>query len=388
LLSISLFFTANFFSSLYLEPRLIPVIRVLSVSFILGGLSVIHQTVLIKEIDFAILNRVTIISSTMGAITGIIMAISGWGVWSLVLQSLISQITRLILLWTQINWRPKLIFKWHQIQSISHYSFHLFGYKFIDYFHLNADYILIGRFLGSQALGYYYLAYRLISFIAMNVSSIISSTLFPTFSKIQDDEKKLRDYYLKVVKFIAFFTAPLMAGFMFLSKPVVLTVFGEKWLPVALLITILSPVGFSKTIATTLGSIYQSKGRTDLMFYWGTIINLIVVLFLVIGLRWGIIGVATAYALTLPLAYPSYRIAFQLIHLPMRNFLKTLSTPILCSLGMVSIMFAVQSLLPTELEPRSLLGILILVGIVAYFGINFFLNRQQLSQVIRLLRGI
>ncbi|MDJ0712636.1 MAG: MOP flippase family protein [Prochloraceae cyanobacterium] len=383
-----IFFSAPLLGSIYQEDRLIPVIQTLSMLFVINSLGKLQQTLLIKNVNFYSLTKIEIISSTLGSITGIILAFWGLGVWSLVYQSLLTAITSFILCWLNVSWKPSLTFSVTALKSVSNYSLYLTGYRFIDYLHLNLDYILIGKFLGTQALGYYYLAYRIISFISQNISATITRVLFPTLAKIQDDNDIFRRLYLNLIGFISFFTFPLMIIFMSLSEPFTLIILGSKWIAIVPLLTILSPLVLSKSIATTLTPIYQSKGRTDVMFYWGLVANLIVVLAFLIGIQWGMIGVAIAYTATLPVAYPSYVIAFKLIELRMQDFFRVLYNSFISSVLMLVTILVVKFVLPENLPIEWVLGLLVLAGTVAYLLVSWLINRKQLLEILNIARKI
>lgn len=374
-------------ASFYNEPRVAPVIQAFSAIFLIASLKAVPQTLMSRNLQFRELALLETSSAVIGAIVALVMAASGAGVWSLVAQTLLGEGIKLLLTWGFCRWKPLLVFDWQELKSISRYGLSLTAYSIVDYFHLNADYLLIGKFLGAESLGYYYLAYRLISFLPQNISAIVSRVLFPTLAQMQEDDAKFRFAYLRVVKMIALIACPLMLGLMVLSQPFVQAVLGRQWEPIAPLLMILAPIGLSKSISATTGPIYQAKGKTDVLLYWGLIVTAITLAAFVIGLRWGVVGVAVAYTSTLPLAYPSYQIAFRFIHLSMREFGRALRSPFLGCLLMVAAILAVWWILPTTLASVWVLVALTLVGSVAYALAIWWIDRESLRQVFTLLRA-
>jgi len=303
----------------YREPQVTPVMAVLSISFVISSLSIVQGVLLTREMAFNKLARIELTATAVAAIVGISMAASGAGVWSLVALSLTSTIAGTILLWTALPWRPRRHLDWGELRSISAYSLNLSGFNIVNYFARNADNLLIGRYLGATALGYYSLAYRLMLYPLQNVSWVLGRVLFPAFAQIQHDNPRFRQAYLRVCAIIAAITFPLMLGMLVTAEPLVAAVLGSKWMPIVPLLMILALVGALQSVGTTVGHIYMAKGRTDWMFRWGLGAGALAVASFVAGLPWGITGVATAYAIaSFVLAYPNFAIPFRLIDLRVR----------------------------------------------------------------------
>jgi PST family polysaccharide transporter len=304
----------------YQEPAVTAVILVLSISFGVSGLSVVHQALLIRQMAFEKLARVEISSGLVSALIAIAFAATGRGVWSLVAASLASSTLGTVLLWWVSAWRPTWQVHWRSIRSIISYSLNLSGFNVLNYVTRNSDNLLVGRYLGGTALGYYSLAYNLMLFPLQNISWVVGRVLFPAFAQVQYDNTRLRQAYLRVCSMIASVTFPLMFGMLALAGPLVETVYGSQWTSITTVVMILAPVGMVQSVLTTVGQIYLAKGRTDWMFRWGLVTSLMAALAFLVGLAGGISGVAFAYAVaTILLVYPNFAIPFRLIDLRVRD---------------------------------------------------------------------
>jgi lipopolysaccharide exporter len=366
------------------EPKVAPVLNILAFTFLISGFSLIQKSIMERDLAFNRLAKLETAAVLAGAIVGVTMAALGYGIWSLVFQSMTVTLLTTALLLTFSTWRPKAIFRWVEIQSITKYSLNLSGFNFFNYFARNADDILIGRYLGAQELGYYNLAYRLLLYPLRTISGVVNRVMFPVYSQIQDDHARFRQAYLKVIAAIALITFPLMLGLMVLAKPFVLTVFGNSWEPMIVLLVILAPLGMVQSIGTTVGSIYQAKGRTDWMLRWGLVSGTIIMVSFVIGLKWGTIGVATAYAIVgVILTYPNFSIPFKLIGLSMPELWSVLKKSLLCALLMVVVILGALYILPKDLAHVEFLGILIPLGILTYLIFSWKINRTQLLEIIK-----
>ena len=237
-----LFLLAPLGGILYQEPGVVAVLRVLSPSFLISGMGILHQALLERSLAFDSLAKLEVTSAIAGAVVGIVLALLNFGVWSLVFQVLTSVFASTLLLWMSSPWRPQWVFHWKEVGAVSRFSLNLTGFSIFNYFSRNADYLLIGRFLGAQELGYYTLAYRILLFPIQNISAVIGRVLYPVLSAFQDDNSRFASAYLKVIRSIGLVTFPLMMGVLALARPFVLTFFGAKWEPVILLVMILAPV--------------------------------------------------------------------------------------------------------------------------------------------------
>ena len=379
-----LFTSAPAIAKFYQEPRLTSILQILSLSFFISGLSILQKALLERNLDFKTLAKIDIVALFFSSSVGIILAFSGYGVWSLVLQTLTAVTITSILLWIANRWQPKFIFRWQEIKEISNYSLNLTGFNIFNYFTRNADYFLIGKFLGSQSLGYYTLAYKLMLYPLQNISRVIGKVMFPVFTKIQDDDVKFKTAYLEVIGYIAVVTFPLMIGLWASAEPFILTMFGSQWQPVIALLMILTPVGMAQSIETTIGQIYQIKDRTDLMFRWSICEGTLLIIAWVIGLRWGIVGVAISYSLMyFALIYPSFVIPFNLIDLSIFRMAAVLWRQLVSSLLMLIVLLGVKLLLPTNLADGWVLAILIVTGGIAYFLASWSINRKQIQQLLK-----
>ena len=142
------------------------------------------------------------------------------------------------------------------------------GAALLNYVNRNADNFLIGRFLDAAALGYYSIAYRLMLLPLTYVSSSIGAVTYPALVQLQDDLDRYKRVYLRTCSVIAFVSFPMMSGLFVVADQFVAVVLGSKWLAATTVLKILCPLGMMQSIATTVGLIYTSTGRTKTLFLW------------------------------------------------------------------------------------------------------------------------
>ncbi|HTY10700.1 MAG TPA: MOP flippase family protein [Bacteroidota bacterium] len=382
------FVLAPLFASFYGEARLVPILKALSASFFISSIGISHQALLERELQFEKLAKAEISSTLFGAVVGITLAIRGAGVWSLVAQALSTALLSSTLLSLVLSrWKPRLVFSVAEIKSVARFSLNLSGFNMTNYFIRNADSLLIGKYLGAQDLGYYVLAYRIVLYPWQNVTSVISRVMFPVYSKLNQDNMTFRRAYLNVASTIAAIAFPMMLGLIGVSSPLVHVFFGDQWRTVSSLIVILAPIGLLQSIDSTTGSIYLAKSRTDWMFRWGIATGISGVAAFVIGLHWGVIGVATGYLIaSLIWLYPGLAIPFSLIGLSILELLKKVWRPFSCAALMLAVIFALKASCGDWLTPVETLIGLLLSGISVYLLCSLVLNRESMKSIISYIR--
>lgn len=366
------------------EPAVTPVLRLLSLSFIISSLGLVHLALIQRAIAFRSLALIELAAAAVGAAVGIALALSGFGVWSLVGQSLSAALTTTILAWATQPWRPQARFSPAALAAIRRFGGGLVGFNIVNYFIRNADYALIGRYLGALSLGLYTLAYRIMLFPQQNLSLVVNRVMFPVLARVEDPAE-FRRSYLQLTALIAFLATPIFVALGALREPLLRAAFGPEWLPAAPLLLMLAPVGLFQALSGTTGLIYQARGRTDWLLGWGIAAGVVTVAGFTIGLRWGAFGVATAYAVvTLLTAYPAFAVPFRLIELSVGRFARRLLPALACGAGMLLLVLGLAPLV-AGLPDLAALALLGAAGGAAYLGLSWWLNRAALRDVARLL---
>ncbi|HMG86787.1 MAG TPA: MOP flippase family protein [Terracidiphilus sp.] len=379
-----LVFTAPAVAAFYREPTLTGIMRALALGFFISGLSNLHKALLERKLAFRILAGVELTSVLAGAVAGISTAKSGFGVWALVAQLLTSTTFMTVLLWIFEEFKPSMTFSWRALSGLTSFSLNLTGFNVFNYVIRNADNLLIGRFLGPFPLGIYALAYRIMLYPLQSVTTVISRVMYPVYSCMQDDDARFRAAFARTGGLIALVTFPLMTGVCVLAEPFILVVFGPHWAGVIPLIRILAPIGMVESVAATCGAILQTKGRTDVMFKWGVFSGVIVLFAFVVGLRWGLLGVTTAYAIaSILLTLPFLLISLRLLKMRLRELFRPLAGPLFASLVMAAVVLLLDKVL--HLNSRALLlGFLVLTGVLLYTAVSWLFNRRQLLDALHL----
>lgn len=362
------------------EPDLVAVVRWMGLGFLVLALGTIPRGLLTRRMDFARIAGPRLAGVGAGGAVGIGMALGGFGVWSLVGQHLARHSVENVALFSVSRFRPRLRIDTGELVSVAGFSINLSGYSILGYAIRNVDNLVIGKFLGATPLGYYDVAWRLIQYPAAAISSVMSQVLLPTLSRMQEDDARLGTAYLRTCSAIALVSFPLLAGMMVLAEPFTLFLLGSDWLPVALLLVILGPVGMAQSIGSTTGSIYIAKGRTDVLFRWGLWATVGTTAAVLGGLHWGLVGVAAARLVSNTLLSPiNFHLAFRLIGLRLRSLARLLlpigGTALAMAAVVLAVRFGWEILHPPP--PWLLLVVTVPLGVLVY-GLGIFRLRPPI----------
>lgn len=376
----------------YHEPRLREITLSLAINFIFGGLTVQHQALLIRQMNFTSLAKVEVISILIGVIVAVVSAQYSLKYWALVFMLMATSISNAIGVWVACQWRPGLPCRKSGVRSMLAYGSNLTGFGVVNYFSRNLDNILIGRRWGSQELGLYAQAYKLVLLPIEQINNPVTSVALPTLSSLQFEPEQYCKYYYQAMLSISSLGMPLV-GFLFASaEPVILLVLGEQWLDTIPIFQLLMPAAFNATIGVGLGWAYQSLGHVGRQLRWGIGSSIANAILFMIGVRWGAIGVAAIYGLSRPLfSVVGFAYCYHNTPLKLTKLVYTLLPPILGSMNAAAIV-ATTNFFPSF---RSNASISLLIDLALYTLLYFltwilvpngrksFWEMFQLAKVLR-----
>ena len=281
----------------YGDSRLTLITTVYAIGFIFGGLTVQHEALLRRQMRFTALAVIDLVSLLAGIATAIVLAWYGAGYWALVANQLAVGLTNTVAVWVLCPWRPGLPVRQSGVRSMLAFGRNLTGFSIVNYFARNLDNMLIGKFWGSQQLGFYAKAYQLLVLPIDQINAPIAAVALPALSRLKDSPERYRQAYLRILEKIAMLTMPGMALLIATSDWVIQLVLGAQWIGASRIFAILGVVGLVQPIANTVGWLFITQGRTRELFHWGLIGSSIIVVAIVAGLPWGATGVAASYSI-------------------------------------------------------------------------------------------
>ncbi len=335
--------------------------------------------------------RIAIVELTSVVISGAIaisLAATGFGVWALVIGSLVGAAMKTILAHVLSRWRLRLLFRWSEVRAVLGFGANVTGFGFFNYFARNADNFIIGAFLGAGPLGFYSLAYGILMKPMDAVTTVLIRVLFPALSRTQNNDARLKALYLRACGSIAFVTFPMMLGLTAVAHPFVQVVLGYKWMPAVPLIVILAPIGALQSVWVPVMPLFLAKNRTDWYFRMGVGQGLVFVCAFLAGIPWGTLGVAAAYAVVNLFWIPVWLwLGTKLVSgMRMRDFWMELLPYGLLSFVMFLVVLMVEKAVDSIGVAESVvLMTSMAIGVCVYVGASLIIKPTALSDLARML---
>jgi len=367
------------------EPHLAAPLFGMSLVFLLTPFGQQFQILLEKELRFNTIAIIEILSVVLGVSVSIMAAFARWGVFSLVLGQLANAFIKTILL-VRVGfrvWRPRLYFRRDDLKGYLGFGMYQIGEKSVNYLGWNLDKLLIGFFLGAQELGYYNVAYQLMTKPFQAFNPIITRVAFPIFARLQESNQRLRRGYLDVIRIIALVLFPVYMGMIVLAKPFIIFLLGNEWLPAVPIFQILAVLGFFYSLGNPIGSLLLAKGRADIGFYFNVLVMFLYGIVMSVTVRFGVKGVALGLVIsTVVVLFPiGFWIRWMLVRMRPGEFIMAFVPTLIAALIMGGGVSFLDRVMGIGFSNVSRLMLLALWGGLIYIPIVFYWHRDNLVRL-------
>ncbi len=279
---------APFIADFYEQPILTNLTRLYCLVFIINGFSAVQQARFTRHMNFKVQTIISLPATFIGGFVGILLAKLGYGVWSLVWSQLAVAGISSLSFWIFSSWRPGLIFSRKLFKQHFGFGFKLAASGLLDTIFNNAYLIIIGKFFAPAQVGFFTRAETMKQLPIKNLSSALNKVTYPLFSKIQDDDVRLKDMYSRLMKIVLFIIAPTMVLLGVIAEPLFRFLFTAKWLPAVPYFQILCIVGILYPINAYNLNVLKVKGRSDLFLKLEIIKKIIITLVIIATIPFGI----------------------------------------------------------------------------------------------------
>lgn len=288
LMYLLLFVSAPWIGMFYNQPQLVKIVRVLGILLITNSFGAIQMTRLTVALDFKKLAVATLLSVIISGSLSIWMAYHGFGVWTLVFQLLLANLSWVVLLWLLAKWTPKWCFSWLSFCSLFSFGSKVLFSSLLHTLYTNMYSLVIGKYFNASILGYFNRAYTLGQFPVQNFGNIVQKVLYPIQCQYQDEDEKFNKIFISYLRISGFVLFPLMIGFAVLATPVISLLLTDKWLPVAPLLQIICLSMMWLPIMQANVAVLDAKGRSDYHLHAEIIKKILAILILLLTLPFGI----------------------------------------------------------------------------------------------------
>ena len=285
------------FARVYNEPRLIGVALVLSCQFIAIGIGAQHEAVIRRDLKYVAFYGISAGSQVVGLSAGVLGALVGIGSWALVGQIVVAQIVRTGLLWWKSGWCPRRIFVMTSVLPMLRFGMKLTPASLLSALSRVMDLTIVGAVFGTHDLGLYQRGSRIVAMPTNYVSKALVSTVPSSLSRLQDDDDGFSRFFINSLAIYCFATfAPI--GLIAAEAPsIVSMLLGPQWSDVVPLLRWLALAGLGSTIGASAAWALTPTGEVTKLLALRISRLCIVGIGVIIGLRWGTLGIAAGQAI-------------------------------------------------------------------------------------------
>ena len=379
-----IYFSAPYIASFYMQPQLVQVLRVLSITLFIGAFNSIQNAFVARNMLFKRLFISSLGAVIASGIVGIAIAYRGGGVWALVAQQLTNQLTISFILWFAVKWRPHLIFSFKRIKSLFAFGSKLLASSLIETLYQDLRTLIIGRMYIPAMLGFYNRGQQFPKVIVSNINGSIQSVMLPTLSAHQDDTKRVKELMRRAIKTSSFMIFPMMIGMTVVAEPLVKIVLTDKWLPAVPFLQIFCISYALMPIHTANLQAINAMGRSDIFLRLEVIKKIIGLIILGISLQFGVYAIALGQVFsgiisTFINAYPNK----ELLNYSYKEQWLDIMPSLLISIAMGAFVYSFNFI---GISAWKILVIQVVTGIIIYIGLAKVFKLESFSYLIATIK--
>lgn len=362
-----------YIASFYDEPELTVLIPLMAISIMLSAMGRQFKTVEQKHLNFRYIAITDIIGAVFGLVVGVITAIWGYGVYALVYAALTQYAISNVIYFVKGLWDRGMLFhfNYEETKPFLNIGIYQVGGQVINYFNRDLDILLIGKFFGSEVLGGYDLAKKLVRHPLKIINPIIKKVGVSVFPRYQDDHSTLRKYFLKLFNGMGAVNAFVYGSIAICAHWLVLILYGSDFLHIILFVQLFTVVTYLRSMAGNVGILVITTGRTDYEFYWNLLITLITPVAIFLGAFYSaeIIIILLGVIQLLMLIPGWYMFFYRLIDMEFWPFIKAQIFPM--SIAIIVFLVAISTLKINSMYQFGYSGVLlILLATYSYFAVS------------------
>lgn len=389
LLYLILLLATPFIAILYSTLELKQLLPWLALVFLISPWGVQFKALLQKQLNFKPLAKIEMMATIVGTLLAIMLAWQGYGVWSLV-WGVLAQTMVIALSLVRVGWQrqmlPGFYFNYQELKPYLSFGLPLLGSNILNYFNSRIDQLVVGALLGTQALGFYSMAFNLVLQPVSRINPVLTQVAFPVLTRVRDDKLQFKRGYFRLLDLLTSINAPVLIGVAAVAPLLIPVMLGDKWLPIVPLIQVLALFSLIRSTGNAGGSLVMASGRANLAFYWNLMLFTFIPLTIVFGAKiGGLQGVAwTLLGLQILLLFAWYYfVVRKLLGDCFSGFFESIIRPIVLTVPMAVAVVGVAPLL-SALPAVVQLTVQVILGGGVYAGLYYRFRKDFVKQQLQL----
>ena len=375
-------------AAFYHQPSLLWVTVVLGTAFLFNAVGIQHSALLQRQMRFTAMAAISLASLMAGTAVAIAGAAIGYGYWALVASLVITPLVASIGFWLATGWVPGAPRRRAGVRSMMHFGGTLTLNGIVAYVGFNADKVMIGRFLGVDAVGIYGRGFQLINMPIDNLNAAVGEVAFSALSRVQNDPVRLRSYFLKGFSFVLGLTLPVTIACALFADDLVLVLLGPKWRAATEIVRLLAPTIAVMAVINPMGWLISSLGLVRRSLKIALVFSPLMILGCLMGLPYGVTGVAFAYSAVMVLwVVPHVAWCVHGTAISLRDVAATVFRPLASGVVAGGAGYAAHLLCGDLLPPLARLVVESGVLVATFFAVLIFVAGQK-ALYFDLLRGL
>lgn len=288
----------------YQNDRILLPLCILSLVYLIMPWFMVHSALIERENRLKVTATCHAAQSFISNLAIVILVLLGAGIWAIVWSMILSMPAWIYITWKNHAWRPPNYFTCEKWREIVKFGKNILGVEILSKLRMNIDYLLVGKFIGVEALGLYFFAFNAGSGITTNVVYAFMSALFPHLCEVRHDRHLLKKQYYSSLKSIALTIVPLVICQSSLSPLYVPIIFGQKWVAAVPILIMICLSVIPRTFSWAASMLLNSADLTKINLYLDSIFTLIFIGSILLALNWGIYWVAAAVLISHAVVLP------------------------------------------------------------------------------------
>ncbi len=377
-------------ASFYESEILVDIIRVSAFMLPLTSLKIVPVTIAMREMNFKYRAVTDMIGQFVTSISSILMAMNGFGVWTLIYSVLIGQLVVVLAYLPLMKSMPRLTIRIKEMKDVIVYGTHIMLAQTLEFFTMRADIFIIGLFLPERQVGFYSMGYQLSTIPLDKIGALFNRVAFPSVSRIKGDIEATRSLFINMHKYLLVIAFPVLIGLMLIADDLVVLLLTDKWEPLVPIIQALCMLNLLRVSGMIMPYVMAGVGRSDYVLKFHVLSSILLPVAFLVGVQYGLYGVLVSWFVAYPFLYFFIlKLLANILSLEWKQFLSSIKPTVVSAFFMFA---SVSSAKIFFLDDQHVFNLMVTIplGAVTYMGVFYLFFKDEMHEIkmgIAELRG-